>query len=479
MKSKIVRATFVTAGLLVLSAPTTVLAQDSTAVEPAEETPTTTEATVEPAAPAPTTTTVVVPGSDPITTTEPAETAELTGENAATSDAEATTTVASPPATTTDASAEVAELTTEPTAEQVTEQSVTINITSPIDGSTVPVDEPVEVTGTVTIGVLGTGVSVVYVVDTSGSTRNDAGDCNGDGVEDAGDDLNGDNSAGEIIDCEIAGVQELEKQLAGINGDIETGLVSFTSGGTAETGFGDPGRTELDDAVTALDSGGGTNFNSALSSMNTLFNDAKTGNRKIGYLFTDGRGTLTQGAGSSLQAAIDAGIVVNTFSVGTGAEGCGPTSPLTTIADATGGQCIEVADPSDLTAVLEGLRPAGIEKVEISVNGGTAVEADVDLLGNFKQTVTGIVVGPNTIKATVTTTDQQTASDQVVVNAEEVASEPPVPSAAPASPAAAAPTGATLPRTGSSSQTMVYFAGALMLAGMLVLAATRRPRSSF
>jgi hypothetical protein len=48
--------------------------------------------------------------------------------------------------------------------------------------------------------------------------------------------------------------------------------------------------------------------------------------------------------------------------------------------------------------------------------------------------VTGIVIGPNTIKATVTTTEQQTASDQVIVNAEEVASAPPVPEAAPAAP---------------------------------------------
>jgi len=486
MKSKFVRASFVTAGLLVLSAPTTVMAQDAT-TEPTTTEPTATETpTTEPT----TTTTVVVPGSDPITTTEPApETVTSEAPEAALTDGEAVveglseapTTVAPPP-TTSDSTAETVALTDEPTAEQATEQEVTITITSPIDGATVPVDEPVEVTGTVTIGVLGTGVSIVYVVDTSGSTSADGGDCNGDGTEDVGDDLNGDGAPGQIIDCEIAGVQELEQQLAPINADIETGLVSFTSGASAETGFGDPGRTELDDAVTALDSGGGTSFNSALTAMNTLFDDAKTGNRKIGYLFTDGFSSVSDGPGSPLAAAIDAGIVVNTFSVGTGAVGCGPTSPLTAIADATGGECIQVDDPSDLTAVLEGLRPAGIEKVEISLNGGPPVEADVDLLGNFKQTVTGIVVGPNTITATVTTTEQQTASDEVIVNAEEVASEPPVPSTTAASSAAssAAPAaGATLPRTGSSPQTMVYLASGLVLAGMLALAATRRARTSY
>lgn len=478
MKSKIVRATFVTAGLLVLSAPTTVLAEDPSTTESPVAAPSTTEAapppTTSPPAPEPSST--EAPAAAP--TAEEALVEEAVVEEAVVeSVAESTTTLApAPPTTTADSSPETAAL----TAEQATEQQVTITITSPIDGSTVPVDEPVEVTGTVTIGVLGTGVSVVYVVDISGSTSRDGGDCNGDGLENAGDDINGDGAAGEIIDCEIAGVQELEQQLDAINADIETGLVSFDSSASAETGFGDPGRTEVDDAVTALDSGGGTNFNAALTAMNTLFEDAKTGNRKIGYFFTDGRANLSTGPGTPLQAAIDAGIVVNTFSVGASAVGCGADSPLKAIADATGGECIQVDDPSDLTAVLEGLRPAGIEKVEISVNGGAPVEADVDLLGNFKQTVTGIVVGPNTIKATVTTTEQQTASDQVVVNAAEVASEPPVPSADPAAPAApAAPTGATLPRTGSSSQMMVYFAGALVLAGMLALAATRRPRSSY
>jgi LPXTG-motif cell wall-anchored protein len=371
------------------------------------------------------------------------------------------------------------------------EQAVTITITSPVDGATVEPGDPLEVEGTVTIGVLGTGVSIVYVVDTSGSTGSDVGDCNGDGVADAADDINGDGQDGEIIDCEIAGVQELEKQLAAINGSIETGLVSFTSGSSAETGFGSPGRVELDDAVTGLDSGGGTSFNSALSGMNTLFLDAAAGNRKIGYLFTDGFSSVTEGAGSPLQAAIDAGIVVNTFSVGAGAVGCGPTSPLTIIAAATGGQCIQVDDPADLTAVLEGLRPAGIEKVEVSVNGGPPVLADVDLIGNFKVTVTGIVVGPNKIMATVTTTDQQTASDEVTVNAAAPTTvEPTVEAAAPttveptveAAPptAEAAPaTPASLPRTGSDSLMIALIGAVLMLGGAaLTIGASRRERNA-
>ncbi len=506
------RACAVAAGLLVVSAPVTALAQDTTttATGPATTaTPTTVTTVAAPAdgAPAsestattdPTTPDDALASESTITTDptipDPTDPTVATSESPTPSDEPtADSTMSAGPAVPTTASSSSSEpkvSSAEETFEPAVEQEVTVTITSPVDGATVEAGEPIDVTGTVTIGLLGTGVSVVYVVDTSGSTSGDAGDCNGDGVEDAGDDLNGDGAEGEIIDCEIAGVEELESQLADINGAIETGLVSFTSGYTIETGFGSPGRTELDDAVSDLDSGGGTDFDSALSGMNTLFDDAVDGNRKIGYLFTDGRAHVSEGTGSPLQDAIDAGIVVNTFSVGAGAVGCEPTSPLTTIANATGGQCIQVDDPADLTAVLEGLRPAGIEKVEVSVNGGPPVEADVDLLGNFEVTVTGIVVGPNKIVATATTTDQQTASDEVTVNAadtEAVVETPPTPEAAPAAapagttraPAAAAqPVSASgaLPYTGSDSLPIASIGSALLLAGAaLTLGAARRAR---
>ncbi len=477
------RVLAVTAGLIALSAPVTAFAEESTtttttgavtteAVTTGEtpESPTTSEA---PAVEESTTTSSPEPSESPADETpESSVTPEQPDEG--------------DPTTTSSPEPEVALLSDsepEAAAELTAQTQVTIKITSPVDGATVEPDAPLEVEGTVTIGVLGTGVSIVYVVDVSGSTGGDVGDCNGDGVENAADDLNGDGQEGEIIDCEIAGVQELESQLAGINASIETGLVSFNSGYVVETGFGTPGRTELDNDVTDLDSGGGTSFDRALAGMNDLFGSAATGNRKIGYLFTDGYGSLSQGAGSSLQAAVDAGIVVNTFSVGTGAAGCGPTSDLAIIALATGGQCIQVDDPADLTTVLEGLRPAGIEKVEVSVNGGPPVEAPVDLLGNFKVTVTGIVVGPNKIMATVSTTDQQTASDEVTVNAPAPTTVEVLPPAAEAAPttvaAAPAATGATLPRTGNDSLMIALIAAGLILGGtMLTFGAARRGRHS-
>lgn len=472
----------VVAGVIVLSAPVTVLAEEST---------TTTESVADEGAEPGGTSGSDTTSGDASTTTGSPDPVDIapdgTPETAVASaevGVEGAETSGSPEAA---ALFTTSELLT--TAETPAPSAVTIKITTPLDGSTVPPDAPLEVEGTVTIGVLGTGVSIVYVVDVSGSTRGDAGDCNGDGVTDAADDLNGDGDDGEIIDCEIAGVKELEKQLAAINGSIETGLVSFASDSSLETGFGAPGRVELDDAVSDLLPGGGTDFDDALKGMNTLFGDAAAGNRKIGYFFTDGQSSVSEGAGTDLQAAIDAGIVVNTFAVGAGTDGCGPDSPLTIIANATGGQCIAVDDPADLAAVLEGLRPAGIEKVEVTVNGGPPVEASVDLLGNFKATVTGIVIGPNKIRATVTTTDQQTASDEVTVNAAApttapapaptttvVESAPPVVESG--APTAAAPASApnSLPRTGNDSLLIVLIAGALMLGGAALTIGARRER---
>ena len=231
MRSQIVRASIVIVGLFVVAAPTTVLAEDP-APETTVSAPETSEAPAEPSTTTPPTTTNEPATSEPASTETTVATA-ADGEALVESVAESTTTLAAPA----DSPPEPAAL----TAGELTEQQVTITITSPIDGSTVPVGEPVEVTGVVTIGVLGTGVSVVYVVDTSGSTDDPAGDCNGDGVEDAGDDFNGDGSPGEIIDCEIAGVQELEQQLDSDQRRHRdrAGLVhEFRP--APETGFGDP-----------------------------------------------------------------------------------------------------------------------------------------------------------------------------------------------------------------------------------------------
>lgn len=59
--------------------------------------------------------------------------------------------------------------------------------------------------------------SVVYVIDVSDSTRAPSGrDCDGDGdVGAPGDNVNGDGTAGDVLDCEIQAVLALDHSLAG------------------------------------------------------------------------------------------------------------------------------------------------------------------------------------------------------------------------------------------------------------------------
>src|SRR3954471_11816872 len=69
-----------------------------------------------------------------------------------------------------------------------------------------PTAGPVTLRGTVTGGTLTT--TVLYAADVSTSTAHPHGrDCNGDGFAGGrNDDINGDGSAGDVLDCEIAGI---------------------------------------------------------------------------------------------------------------------------------------------------------------------------------------------------------------------------------------------------------------------------------
>ena len=93
-----------------------------------------------------------------------------------------------------------------------------------------------------------------------------------------------------------------------------------------------------------------TNYDAALTNMNAAFASQGAGDVNTGFFLSDGiPTTFTTGAGSPLQAAVAAGTKILTFGIGGGApNSCDPGAPLRTIADATGGTCTEVADPSDL-----------------------------------------------------------------------------------------------------------------------------------
>lgn len=330
-----------------------------------------------------------------------------------------------------------------------TGQSLDIEITAPIDGATVPAGDPVNVTGQVGIGGLSASANVLYVIDVSGSTSFPSGqDCDGSG-DGTGDNFNGDFTNGDTLDCEISGVLALNSSLAGLAG-VDGGVVPFGSlAAVADVGpaagqqdFTTPldvdantnSTGDIEEVLRSLDQGSvglfasyfvstGTNFNNALTSMNAAFSGQPAGENNVAFFLSDGEGTLNQGVGTPLQAAIDAGTVVNTYAVGGAVTGeCDPGQQLRIIADGTGGTCTVVADPTALAGSLGGTTPAGIDRVEVSIDGGAAITASLDALGNFSATIPGTdITGPtHQIVAEVSADDPDNTSvaADVTINVE-------------------------------------------------------------
>jgi hypothetical protein len=280
---------------------------------------------------------------------------------------------------------------------------------------------------------------VAYVVDNSGSTENPTDlDCNGSGGPDPGDNLNGDARTGDVLDCEIAGVVALNNSIA--SSGAAAGLVSFGSTAAAsdvspaggdqpavrvsEDGNGN-GQRDIEEAARSITSGGagqftpkgsggGTDFDVALSTMNGLFSGGG-----VAYFLSDGQASVSTAAGGPLDQAKSKGIQVNTYSVGSAAAGCDPGSSLRTIADTTGGSCTVASDPATLAGQISGgtaPRLAGLDRVELTMNGQT-VPATLNggaFSGQFP--AAALRNGANKVVATALATDGTRASADVTVN---------------------------------------------------------------
>ncbi len=284
---------------------------------------------------------------------------------------------------------------------------------------------------------------VVFVVDVSGSTASAGFDCNGSGTVDAADDLNGDSQLGEMLDCEIAALIALNTSLAAIPGSadrVHVAIVPFgndaavadVGGGAGQQDFVAPtddldgdGRDRTTDIVqvaASLDQayvslfdvrlvGSGTNFGAALAtSLDVL--DGKPGARLVFFL-TDGVGLVAQ---SSLDRVTAAGVEVHPFAIGPATDGCAPGGTLDSIARAGGTECVFAPDPAALTADITG-GPSSIASVTVALDGGAAVEASVDPLGNFAAEVY-LSPGTHEIVVTVEYTDGTEASSSRSFTAE-------------------------------------------------------------
>ena len=196
---------------------------------------------------------------------------------------------------------------------------------------------------------------VAYVIDVAQSTSLSGGDCgdaNADGIEDT------------LLDCEIRGAiafndsvvpfAPMPAAVIGFAADAtvqdvspEPGLQAFTD--VAADGDGN-GWNDITDTVQSLTTtAGASDLDAALLALNGLASPDST---LRAALFSTSHGSVSTGPGSPLQAAADAGTVIDTFAIGTGTSGCGAGEPLREIADTTGGSCFEVTDAARLAEIV-------------------------------------------------------------------------------------------------------------------------------
>ncbi|WP_210648659.1 hypothetical protein [Nocardioides sp. SYSU D00065] len=291
-----------------------------------------------------------------------------------------------------------------------------------IDAPLAPRAGTVALTGSVDARPGGT-TTVLYVVDATRSTGELTGlDCAGDGraggVE---DDLNGDGARGDVLDCEIAGVQALNRSLDTAPG-TQVGLVAFADQAAAadldpsgSATFVPPGltggeqHTRIDTVVRSVQrsriglyetrdlggSGSGTAFNNAVSASLSALATAPPGDRWVVFL-SDGRSGIDD---SVLDALTRSGVRLRSFAIGSAAT-CRPSGSLHKMAAATGEACRAVASPADLALDLTGSLPDAVSSVTVTI-GDVAVAATVGAVGRWRADFT---LGAGTYTATVRAT---------------------------------------------------------------------------
>ncbi len=293
----------------------------------------------------------------------------------------------------------------------------------------------------------GETTSVLFVLDSTRSTGQVAGlDCSGDGVAGSpGDDLNGDGANGDILDCEIAGVQALSGSL-GANTGLQVGLVAFADRAAAANldpngsatfvppAFtGGDARTRIDTVASSVtrdriglydvqelgDSGSGTAFTGAVTTALATLAAAPAGPKWVMFL-SDGLSGIDDSALADLSAS---GVRLRSFAVGSAAN-CGPSGSLAKMARATGETCEEVAQPAGLAAQLRGSQPDAVGDVSVTI-GNVSAAATLDAVGGWRA---GFTLGAGTytakVRATLASGAVSTAQRTFVVTAGSATSEP-------------------------------------------------------
>lgn len=278
----------------------------------------------------------------------------------------------------------------------------------------------VDLTGRVE-GEQGQVTTVLYVMDATTSTAltppERGSDCSGNGALGPEDDLNGDGSVGDILDCEIAGVGSLNGSLAATSG-LQVGLVAFAnqaaaadldpagsatflppqfSGGDARPRIDTVARSVVRNRIGLYDprtlggSGAGTAFNSAISTALATLGSAPAGPKWIMFL-SDGQAAIDDGLLGQLSRS---GVRLRSFGIGAEAS-CARTGSLYKMASATGESCNLSPNPAALAAGLTGSQPDAVTGVTVSIDR-VSVAATVDAVGGWRARFT---LGAGTYTAT-------------------------------------------------------------------------------
>jgi len=242
--------------------------------------------------------------------------------------------------------------------------------------------------------VSGGTTSVVFAVDTSGSTGSPVGlDCDGSGAPGPSDDLNDDHSVGDTLDCEIGAVRAMARTLSASAAPSLVSLETFgggadvhdldpaTPGTQALVPASSPGTTGslLESAVMGLHRDQtGTVFDPAVSTALSTLSKAPPGDKFI-ILLTDGRGHADQ---STVDALVASGARLRAFSVAN-ADGCSADSDLSKLAVASGEVCRAVTSPGGLATALADAPPPTVNAVEVTI-GGQSFPATVDLARGWR-----------------------------------------------------------------------------------------------
>jgi Mg-chelatase subunit ChlD len=192
--------------------------------------------------------------------------------------------------------------------------------------------------------------------------------------------------------------------------DLQIGVVSFDS----EAELVLPLTSDRGEVVRTLGDmqrSGGTDLAAGIhAALDEFEKNARLGSSRVILMFTDGQSSRRKAREAARKAQSD-GVTIQSLLLGSSKKGA---SILEEIALGTGGNFVQVEDPSKLPEAFQSLRTTGVDYVTLSVNGSEPVPARL-AGGTFTGSVP-LELGENRIVAMATSLDAQTRESVITVN---------------------------------------------------------------